>query len=172
MNYAQDLRVYWCLTRKISQTAYKLRLSQELCKKLGDIACNNNVTMRTKPILENHFYQDGRGPELQRVHWLRNGIILKGFEYYNPDDKHDEEKLKNIALVGVQGYFMATEEVHGNILASADSNAAIVEVLSSEWLIAFHQTHLSSCKHFQIMFYDEIYDVICENILAGLGKLR
>ena len=128
--------------------------------------------MKTKPILEKYFYHDGRGPKLQHVRWHRNGVIPRGFEYYNPDDQYDEANLKNIALVGVQVYSMATDEVHGNILASSNSPAAIHKVLSSRWLSSFQQRHLISCKHYQVMFYDEIYDIICENIVPSTGKLK
>ncbi len=128
--------------------------------------------MKTNPILEEHFYHDGRGPELQNVRWRLNGVIPVGFEYYNPDDPYNEEKLKHICLKGVQVYAMATEEVHGNILATGESKAAILEVIESKWLKSYQPRHLHSCKHYQIMFYDEIYDVICEEIVPGKGKIN
>jgi hypothetical protein len=128
--------------------------------------------MKTKPILEEHFYHDGRGPELQNVRWRLNGVIPVGFEYYNPDDPYVEENLKHICLKGVQVYSMATEEVHGNILATGKSKAAILEVIESKWLKSYQPRHLHSCKHYQIMFYDEIYDVICEEIIPGTGKIN
>jgi len=40
------------------------------------------------------------------------------------------------------------------------------------WLASLNQTHLSKCKHYQIMFYDEIYDVICKQVKVGLGQLK
>ncbi len=128
--------------------------------------------MNVNPILMNEFYHDGRGPELQKVIWRKGGVIPKGFEYYNPDDGYDKESLKHIKLINVQVYSMATEEVHGNILATAKSKAAILEVINSSWLKSYNPRHLSKCKHFQIMFYDEIYDVICEGIIAGKGKIN
>jgi hypothetical protein len=127
--------------------------------------------MKTKPILENEFYHDGRGPALQSVVWKEMGVIPLGLEYYNPDDEYNDANLKHIKLIGVQAYSMAGEEVHGNILASRKSNAAILEVIDSQWLSSFLQTHLTKCKHYQIVFYVEIYDVICEYIIAGKGKL-
>ncbi len=128
--------------------------------------------MSNKPILENEFYHDGRGPALQAVVWRMNGVLLKGFEYFNPDDKYCEANLKNISLQGVQVFSMATDEVHSNILATGDSKAAIIEVKKSAWLKSYYETHLTKCKHYQIMFYDEIYDIICEKIVAGTGKLN
>ena len=48
--------------------------------------------MKTEALLEKEFHHDGRGPELQRVIWAHKGVILKGFEYYNPEDVYEEEK--------------------------------------------------------------------------------
>jgi len=127
--------------------------------------------MNNIPILENHFYHDGRGPELQRVVWKRNGVILDGFEYFNPHDGYETSELKNITLKGVQVFAMTTEEVHANIVATGDSKASIYRIENSEWMNTFFQTHLGMCHHYQIMFYDEIYDVICEDIAPGHGKI-
>lgn len=99
-------------------------------------------------------------------------MVLVGFEYFNPDDVYEESSLKYIKLIGVQAYAIASEEVHGNILAIGESRAAIVEVKNSDWLGSFNQAHLAMCKHHQIMFYDEIYDVICKQIEAGTGRLN
>jgi hypothetical protein len=128
--------------------------------------------MSNKPILEGDFYHDGRGPELQKVRWKSNGVILAGFEYYNPDDEYTPENLKYLSLKGVQVYSMATDEVHANRKATGESKAAIYEVINSDWLKTFYPTHLGKCSHYQIMFYDEIYDVICEDITSGMGKLN
>ena len=128
--------------------------------------------MKTRSILDTHFYHDGRGPELQKVIWGNKGVTLVGFEFYNPDDIYEEKNIKNIELVKVEVFALASEEVHGNILASAESQAAIFEVLDSNWIKTFQPRHLSKCKHFQIMFYDEIYDVICEDIVPGFGSLH
>ena len=128
--------------------------------------------MKVIPILEKEFYHDGRGPELQKVRWGQNGVVLKGFEYYNPDDTYEEENLKHLKLIGIQVFSMTTEEVHANILANGKTNAAIFEVKESKWLASFFPTHLSKCKHYQIMFYDEIYDIICEQVIAGTGTLN
>ncbi len=128
--------------------------------------------MNINPILENDFYHDGRGPELQKVRWKLNGAVLVGFEYFNPDDEYMPENLKHLALEKVEAYCMASDEVHGNILATSDCKAAIFEVKNSEWLASFNQSHLSECKHYQIMFYDEIYDIICKNIKVGTGQLN
>ncbi|MDH3379826.1 MAG: DUF6429 family protein [Gammaproteobacteria bacterium] len=128
--------------------------------------------MKIKSLLEKYFYHDGRGPELQSVVWNSDGVIPKGFEYYNPDDGYEENNLKHIKLIGVQAYSMAGEEVHGNIKTLSNSHAAILEIVNSDWLASFLPAHINKCKHYQIMFYDEIYDMMCENIIAGKGKIN
>lgn len=128
--------------------------------------------MTIDPVLENDFYHDGRGPELQKVRWKSNGVVLVGFEYFTPDDEYTSDNLKHLTLDSVEAYSMSSNEVHGNILATGDSKAAIFEVKDSEWLASFNQAHLSECKHYQIMFYDEIYDVICKQIIVGMGQLN
>ena len=132
--------------------------------------CIRNI-MSNRPILETKFYHDGRGPELQKTVWAHRGVILCGFEYFNPDDKYVSANLKHLRLIGLEAFSMSSEEVHGNILATGESNAAIYVVEESSWLASLNQAHLSKCRHYQIMFYDEIYDVICEEIIAGTGEL-
>ena len=124
-----------------------------------------------EPILENEFHHDGRGPELQRVVWTHEGVILKGFEYYNPEDVYEEANIKNITFEKVEAISMASEEVHGSIVANGKDKAAIHKILDSKWKRQFNSQHISDCEHYQIMFYDEIYDVICKSITAGLGHI-
>ena len=125
-----------------------------------------------KPKLETEFQHDGRGPELQKVVWNKTGTILLGFEYFNPDDAYTDENLKNIKLIGLQAYSFAWEEVHGDIKFLKGSKASILEITNSKWLSSFNPRHLKKCKHFQITFYDEIYDVVCEDISAFSGKIN
>jgi hypothetical protein len=127
--------------------------------------------METTTLLESEFHHDGRGPELQRVVWAFDGKILQGFEYYNPEDTYEEESIKHLELVGVEAYSMAVEEVHGNILDAGDSKASIFRMDDSPWLKQYNPAHLEECSHFQIIFCDEIYDVICREIKAGNGRL-
>lgn len=112
------------------------------------------------PILEDEFYHEGRGPELQRVVWGYKGRTLRGFEYFNPDDVYSEENLHHIELQKVEAYLMASEEVSRGIVANGDSRAAIFHITDSSWKKSFQQRHLQDCEHYQIMFYDEIFDVI------------
>ncbi|PKD37911.1 hypothetical protein CWO84_21905 [Methylomonas sp. Kb3] len=124
-----------------------------------------------EPILENEFHHDGRGPELKRVVWTYEGKILKGFEYYNPEDVYEERNIKNIILEKVEVFSMAGEEVHGSIVANGETKAAIHRIVDSKWKTQFNPRHIADCEHYQIMFYDEIYDVICKSIVASTGRI-
>ena len=127
---------------------------------------------KTTPVLEKDFYHEGRGPELQKVYWANGGSTLVGFSYYNPDDVYDNENLKHLRLEKVEAFMMAGEEVHPEILYSGKSKAAIVKVNDSKWLRQFKSPHVSDCSHFQVSFYDEIFDIICKEIVAGKGVIN
>ena len=127
--------------------------------------------MNTAQLLESESHHDGHGPELKRVVWAYEGKILQGFEYYNPEDTYEEDSIKHLVFVGVEAYSMAVEEVHGNIQATGESKASIFRIERSPWLKQYNPAHLDECSHYQINFYDEIYDVICKEIKAGNGRL-
>ena len=121
-----------------------------------------------RPLLESEFHHDGRGPELQAIIW--RGAVLVGFEYFNPEDVYEEESLKHLRIVRPEAYAFAGEEVHGSIVHTDGSKAAIHDLGATPWLKSFSQCHLTGCSHFQIMFYDEIFDIVGERIEAGLGR--
>ena len=124
------------------------------------------------PVLEAEFHHDGRGPELQKVVWDYRGQILRGFEYFNPEDEYSGENLLHLALDKVEAYSMASEEVHKHIAANGESKAAIFRIVGSPWKASFQQRHVQDFEHFQMMFYDEIFDVICRGITPGSGPLN
>ena len=124
------------------------------------------------PILEADFHHDGRGPELQKVIWDYRGQILRGFEYFNPEDEYTVDNLRHLVLDKVEVYSMAGEEVHKHIAANGKTRAAIFQIVDSPWKASFQQRHIQDCEHFQIMFYDEIFDVICREITPGKGALN
>jgi hypothetical protein len=128
--------------------------------------------MEATKLLESEFHHDGRGPELQRVIWAFDGKILLGFDYYNPEDTYEEKSIKHLELVGVEAYSMAVKEVHNNILASRESKASVFRINNSHWLKQYNAAYLEGCSHYRIIFYDEIYDVICKSIKTGNGRLR
>ena len=127
--------------------------------------------MSTIPILQEYFYHDGRGPELRKVVWGLDGLELLGFEYFNPDDIYTSENLKHIRLSKVQAYSKAFEEVHAAIAISGKSKAGIVLIENSEWKSTFRQGQLRGCHHYQFIFYDEVFDIICGDISFGFGAM-
>ena len=51
------------------------------------------------------------------------------------------------------------EEVIGD-----PGDGGAVDLGRSEWLSTFAPQHLASCRHFQLLFYDELLDIICESL--------
>jgi hypothetical protein len=47
--------------------------------------------------------------------------------------------------------------------------AGILDLGKSSWMNSFSPQHLGKCARYQIMFYDELLDVICENIEVREG---
>lgn len=126
-----------------------------------------------EPINSDLFYHDGRGPELQRTHWSTLGAQLQAIEYFNPDDVYDEASIKHVRFAGLQVVMITPEEVidYGNLASDLEqSRAAMLDLGKSVWLQSFSQRHLSSCRHFQLMFYDQLFDIICERVTCHLGR--
>jgi len=48
--------------------------------------------------------------------------------------------------------------------------AGIICLGKSAWLNSFSPQHLEKCLHYQLMFYDDLLDVICEKIEAREGS--
>jgi hypothetical protein len=47
--------------------------------------------------------------------------------------------------------------------------AAMFDCGRDEWFDSFAPMHLDRCSHFQLLFYDEIVDVICEGVECAGG---
>jgi hypothetical protein len=127
----------------------------------------------TTPVQREMFHHDGRGPELLRAHWNDNGTLLLAIDYYNPEDAHEEAFLKHVLVVGPQVVMVTPEEVidyrRGGAAISGYSPAAMFDLGKSEWLRSFSARHLESCRHFQLFFYDELFDIIAEGVECRLG---
>jgi hypothetical protein len=127
----------------------------------------------SKPVQSEMFHREGRGPELQRAHWNDNGTLLLAIDYYNPDDVHDEASLKHVLVRGAQVVMVTPEEVidyrRGGSAISGHSPAAMFDLGKSEWLRSFSERHLDHCRHFQLYFYDELFDIIADGVECRLG---
>jgi hypothetical protein len=122
------------------------------------------------PFLVEKFYCDGRGPELTKIHWAYSGRILRAIDFINPD----EVAPKHLFFEKVQVYMHTPEEVidYRNLSDCwiTYRPAGILCFGQSTWLRSYAPRHLAKCSHYQIMFYDELIDVICENIEVRDGK--
>ncbi|HET8669957.1 MAG TPA: hypothetical protein VFM05_04835 [Candidatus Saccharimonadales bacterium] len=130
--------------------------------------------MSIKPILKEQFYHDGRGPELQRVYYRGRGQIIEAVDYFNHDVIYSPENLRHLFFTWPQVFMFTPEEVYNYMAKSLEwskyKGAAIVDLGRSAWLESFNPDHLSQCSHYQIMFYDEYLDIICEGIDARIGS--
>ena len=127
--------------------------------------------MEVGPYLVEEFTMDGRGPVLEKVHWAYNGATLRAIDFQNLDDE-----IQHLFFTGVQVFMFTPEEVINyptiNQLWSENRKAGIICLGKSEWLQSFSPRHLDKCNHYQIMFYDELLDVICENVEVRNGSYR
>ena len=125
-----------------------------------------------KPILQDVCYHDGRGPTLEAVRYAFDGKRIQAVEYLNPDDAADSG-IKHLQFIKPQVFMWTPEEVYSH--ESTWSNwaefrpAAAISLGKSPWLLSFSQQHLTRCSHFQVMFYDEYLDIICEDVVFGQG---
>jgi hypothetical protein len=126
-----------------------------------------------KPILTDLFHHDGRGPELQKIHYFNRGIHIQAVEYYNPEDAYDEGHIKTLQFIKPEAFQFTPEEEYGYGKQGFDwsefNKAGILNLGKTEWYKSFSNIHSSNCNHFQIMFYDEFLDIICEDIKALPG---
>jgi hypothetical protein len=125
-----------------------------------------------KPILVEAFYHDGRGPSLKRAHWGGNGQILVAIDYFNHDAASEVDQ-RHVVFGGIQVVMITPEEVIdyttlGSRLVS-HRPAAAFDLGRSEWLNSFSDRHLAKCHHFQLVFYDDLFDIICESVEAREG---
>src|ERR1700733_4133576 len=128
--------------------------------------------MQMTAVLRHWIWAEGRGPELRRVHYTHTR--LSALEYLNPDWS-SESDVRHLLFRRGQVSTFTPEEVHNYgrdevRWGPAIAHAAIVNLGKSEWLLGFAQRHLGHCSHYRIMFYDEILDIICEDISAGQGR--
>lgn len=125
-----------------------------------------------KPILREEFWHDGRGPVLVRLRWGKGGRTLLAAEYVLPDYTDEKADLRHLRFVGVQVVQLVPEEVidYGAVeLPPGTDRAAGFDLGKSPWLGSFNPRHLGNCKHYRFRFYDELLDVICETVEAGVG---
>jgi hypothetical protein len=131
------------------------------------------MALEAKPVGVEHFHHEGRGPELRQAHWGNRGGRLLAIDYFNPEAEYTPENLRHVRFINGQVVMITPEEViapgtQGDLLVRYRPAAAF-ECGRDAWLVSFSPRHLARCSHYQLMFYDELFDVICEGLdfLAG-----
>ncbi len=125
------------------------------------------------PIHVEEFWHEGRGPELRRVLWDARGTSIRAIEYVNPDWTNADADLRHVVFEAPQVVQITPEEViDANQVGTRYTDhrpAAMFDLGRSAWLESFTSTHLAPCRHIQMLFYDELIDVICEGVDCAAG---
>lgn len=126
-----------------------------------------------QPIHIEFFYGPGRGPSLKRLCWSERGGKLLAAEF-TPPDYALREDLHHVQFFGTQVAMITPEEVinYGkmNSYLTEHRPAMMFNLGKSEWLKSFSPLHLGKCNHYQLLFYDELLDLIAEGVEVGKGK--
>jgi hypothetical protein len=144
-----------------------LRSQQKKCgvgRRKGEIV--------VRPIHEDTFFHNGRGPSLERVHWAGAGQVLEAIDYSEPGTATP----RHLRFIRPQVVAITAEEVidYARVphFSGQHGRAALFDLGSSEWVASFAPRHLGRCRHYQVFFYDELLDVICEGVEIHPGTYR
>jgi len=117
--------------------------------------------MNVGPLFTDKFQCNGRGPELERVHWAYDGKVLRAIDFHIEDE--NGPNLRYVFFISMQVFMCTPEEVINyatmSELWSENRQAGIFCLGKSPWLKSFSQHHLSKCDHYQLLFYDQLFDV-------------
>ncbi len=127
------------------------------------------------PVHTEHFYGEGRGPELVALRWAFSGRVLEAAEFMLPDAASSED-LRHVRFIRPQVVMRTPEEVIDYRSVGPEfakhPPAAMFDLGQSKWLKSFSPRHLGRCTHFQLYFYDELIDVIAEGAAFGVGPYK
>ncbi len=141
--------------------------------------------MRVLKYASGCFGFDGRGPEINRFIHDRDALLAGAFPDRRPPpghiigvEYHDIEHPQLAWVVFKQAHVVqvVAEEVCSywftKLSAAPAKSDGIYVVEDSVWLHSFSQRHLSKCRHFVMMFYDDIIEIIAEELVFGRGAFR
>jgi hypothetical protein len=127
------------------------------------------------PVHTEHFYGEGRGPELTALRWGYSGRVLEAAEFMLPDAAFTDD-LRHVRFIRPQVVMRTPEEVIDYREVGPEfvkhRPAAMFDLGQSAWLKSFSPRHLGHCTHFQLFFYDELIDVIAEGVAFGSGPYQ
>lgn len=108
-----------------------------------------------------------------KVHYRDDGKVISAADYFLADAPHTPESLRHLLFVKPLVFMFTPEEVESY---TREFNPweemvrfAAVDLGKSSWFQRFNSRHLGNCRHYRCMFYDELLDVICEEVKAGYG---
>ena len=141
--------------------------------------------MRLVPYSTDHFGFDGRGPEIHR--FIRDCDTLK-------EGAFPERRKPPGKIIGVEYFWFKRPELQWVIfrkmqviqivpeevcsywfvpyVQEGTKGNGIYMVKDSAWLQSFSQRHLGSCNHYIFQFYDDIIEIIAEDLTFGKGPFR
>jgi hypothetical protein len=102
------------------------------------------------------------------------GSSIRAVEYLNPDWSGDlTADLRHVVIEKAQVIQITPEEVISAAQFGSRYGdhrpAAMFDLGRSPWLESFAPDHLGRCRHIQMLFYDQMFDVICEGVRCGRG---
>lgn len=132
--------------------------------------------MRAVPLkVPDAFQPGGRGPGLQR--WLVDSDLSFGNSeagFAPPNGSIEGVQVPGgwVVFHGLQAIQIVQEEVHSYWhlpldLTSTLSNVWVIE--DSVWLASLKRRHMQGQQHFLVTLYDELIEVICNELLFGSG---
>lgn len=135
--------------------------------------------MKVQPITTPHFGYDGRGPSLTR--WIQDReCVLPGTDKGRaplPGGITGAEHTEGwVFFQGLQVVQTVPEEVHSywffELLPDGTKHTGAYEVTDSTWKASFSQRHLADQRHFILVFYDDLVEVLCRELVFGAGEFR
>jgi len=135
--------------------------------------------MKVQPISTPQFGYDGRGPSLAR--WIHDReCVLTGTDKGRatlPGHIIGAEHSEGwVVFQGLQVLQTVPEEVHSywffELLPSDAKHTGVYEVSDSAWKASFDQRHLADQRHFILVFYDDLVEVLCGSLVFGSGTFQ
>ena len=135
--------------------------------------------MKVIPVTTTYFGYDGRGPTLRR--WIHDrDLVLPGSDGGRGQlpgrIKGAEYDSSWVVFRGMQVTQIVPEEVHSywffGLLPENSKRTGAYEVIDSAWKASFHPRHLASQRHFVLVFYDDLVEVLCRELVFGSGAFH
>jgi hypothetical protein len=108
-----------------------------------------------------------------RLIWDTRGTTLLAADYDCPDDHQGGNGIHHIRFRDAQVVQITPDEVAGQqqrFRESALSPPPASYALGQDgWFRSFNSFHLEGMQHFQLIFYDDVLDVICSGLDCVAG---